>query len=463
MIVFTFDRLAQIFATHALNAVLEGLALAALTWGVLRLFGARNSMMRFAVWFATLLVVAGLPLLLSSGSVTSSNSPSYGIALSSGWAWGFFIAWGVGAGIFLTRLGISLAHIHGMRRECRELGSAAFSALAQDLPGIAQSDRVGFRKVKFLVSESVRVPAAIGFFRPAVVLPAWSLRELSAAELRLILLHELAHLRRWDDWTNLAQKMVKALFFFHPAVWWIDSRLALEREMACDDLVLAQSANARSYAASLVSVAEKTVAQKLRMERVLALAQSLVGRVRELSLRVSQIMDTKRSRATGGWKSATALIGTLTVIAIGSVPYAPELISFRNSEPPSSSTFSNEKPFVAVIPAKWVEQSAAPVRKGEHFASIPALTRQFAAVRRTEPRTETRSMAIPAKAHLHSSKRVPGVVMTSARPAVPPETLLVIRSTQVDGSATATWTLSVWRISTSDGQQQAIQIVMNSI
>jgi len=80
------------------------------------------------------------------------------------------------------------------------------------------------------------VPTAIGFFQPAVIVPAWTLRELSAEELHSVLLHELAHLRRWDDWTNLAQELVGALFFFHPAVWRIGSRLSLEREMACDYL-----------------------------------------------------------------------------------------------------------------------------------------------------------------------------------------------------------------------------------
>ena len=66
------------------------------------------------------------------------------------------------------------------------------------------------------ISEDVTVPAAIGFFRPAIVFPAGLLSQLSPDEIKVILLHELAHLRRWDDWTNLGQKIVKAVFFFHP-------------------------------------------------------------------------------------------------------------------------------------------------------------------------------------------------------------------------------------------------------
>src|ERR1035441_5088559 len=74
------------------------------------------------------------------------------------------------------------------------------------------------RRVTVCSSHAVRVPAAIGYFRPIVVFPAWTLQEIPAAELDAILLHELAHIRRWDDWTNLAQKIIKAIFFFHPAV-----------------------------------------------------------------------------------------------------------------------------------------------------------------------------------------------------------------------------------------------------
>ena len=80
------------------------------------------------------------------------------------------------------------------------------------------------RSVALCTSEQVRVPTAIGLVKPAVVIPRWVMKELSPAELNQIVLHELAHLRRWDDWTNLAQQLVKAIFFFHPAVWWIEKK-----------------------------------------------------------------------------------------------------------------------------------------------------------------------------------------------------------------------------------------------
>src|SRR5258707_5357457 len=90
------------------------------------------------------------------------------------------------------------------------------------------------------------------------IFPDWVLQELSAEELKVVLLHEFAHLRRFDDWTNLLQKLVRTIFFFHPAVWWIERKLSLEREMACDEVVLAETENAQAYAECLVSLAEKS-------------------------------------------------------------------------------------------------------------------------------------------------------------------------------------------------------------
>src|SRR5262249_14375159 len=130
------------------------------------------------------------------------------------------------------------------------------------------------RSVQLCQSDCVRVPTALGFLKPLVVLPTWAMQDLPPAELNSILIHELAHLRRWDDWSNLAQQILKALLFFHPAVWWIENRLTLEREMACDDAVLAETANAKGYAQCLVSLAEKSL-----LRRGLAMAQAAVSRL----------------------------------------------------------------------------------------------------------------------------------------------------------------------------------------
>ena len=184
------------------------------------------------------------------------------------------------------------------------------------------------------MSDHLRVPTAIGFTKPLVVIPSWTLQELSTLELNSILLHELAHLRRRDDWTNLIQKIVGALLFFHPAVWWIEKKLALEREMACDDLVLAQATSPRAYAECLVALAEKSF-----LRRGLALAQAAVDRLRQVSLRVTQILDVNRPRATRVWSPAPVLVGGVSLACLMALSYAPtRLVSFENSAASLSAT-----------------------------------------------------------------------------------------------------------------------------
>jgi hypothetical protein len=169
------------------------------------------------------------------------------------------------------------------------------------------------------------------------------MQELSPDELNQILLHELAHLRRYDDWTNLAQKVVKALFFFHPAVWWIEKRVSLEREMACDDAVLAETASPRAYAECLAHLAEKTLIQ-----RSMALAQAALGRIRQTSLRVAQILDVNRPTGTASaWKSAVFLVAAFAIVCVFGISRAPRLIAFSGNEPSGVTSAASASPIIA--------------------------------------------------------------------------------------------------------------------
>jgi hypothetical protein len=226
------------------------------------------------------------------------------------------------------------------------------------------------RAVALCTSAEVQVPTAIGFFDPAVVIPAWLLQDLSAEELNQIVLHELAHLRRRDDWTNLVQQIVKALFFFHPAVWWIEKKISLEREMACDDAVLAATEKPRAYAECLAHLVERTF-----IRRSLALAQAALGRVRHTSLRVAQILNPNRpAAAKHSLKPALALIA---ICAVGSAVVAsrePQLVAFRDAQPAAvaaravspTMTSSPAWPMLRPIPASFVTAAPSPRKKLLH-------------------------------------------------------------------------------------------------
>jgi beta-lactamase regulating signal transducer with metallopeptidase domain len=105
-------------------------------------------------------------------------------------------------------------------------------------------------------SARITVPIVVGVLRPMILLPATLATGLSADQLQAVLLHELAHVRRYDLVANVLQRTIEALLFFHPAVWWLSRRVSLERENACDDLVLRADCPPLKYADALLRVAE---------------------------------------------------------------------------------------------------------------------------------------------------------------------------------------------------------------
>jgi beta-lactamase regulating signal transducer with metallopeptidase domain len=315
------QTLAQVLVERAFNALPAGLAIAFFAWLLLRVLRRQNAGARFAVWFVTLLTVVALPALngLGHGRVMAFRGTIHpAITIPERWALFFFGAWFIGALAGLIRLTMGLLRLQKLRQSCAPIEISSLDpAVRKTLETISPS-------VAIATSEDVRVPAAIGLWSRTIVLPAWAMRELSAEDLSAIVLHEFAHLRRQDDWTNLIQKIARALFFFHPAVWWIDGRLSVEREMACDDAVLAQTGNAHGYATCLVSLLEKSLAHK-----GWAMAQAAVSRAREASLRLAQILSKNRLPAARGWAPAVSVAGVFAVMCLAAASHAPQFIAFE--------------------------------------------------------------------------------------------------------------------------------------
>ena len=104
------------------------------------------------------------------------------------------------------------------------------------------------RPVRIAGSETLAAPVAAGLRDPMILVPIALLDHLTEEEFDQVMLHEWAHLHRWDDWTNLLQRFFEAVLFFHPAVLWIGRQMDRERELACDDWVVARTRRPRSYA-----------------------------------------------------------------------------------------------------------------------------------------------------------------------------------------------------------------------
>ncbi|HEV2988246.1 MAG TPA: M56 family metallopeptidase [Candidatus Angelobacter sp.] len=339
--------------------LIEGTLLALFVYLALRIVSRKNSGTRFAIWFATLVAVILAPVVTLPSLKAVSVAGSASLTLPASLAVWAFLAWAAIATAGLLRVAVGFWQVLRLRKTCVSINLADLSPEVRKIVEQAQESR----PVLIGTSPKLDVPTAIGFRKPAVLLPAWLVAEVSPTELKHVLLHELAHLRRRDDWTNLVQKLVKALLFFHPLVWWIENRLSLERELACDDAVLAKTESPRIYAQCLARMAEKSL-----LRRQIALAQAAVSRM-HLSNRVMQILDGQRPRTTQLWKPAIPLVAVFAITCAVSLRQAPALVSFTEGQATPVATAS--KSVSLVIPSTSVGstgyQQANPQGMGAQF------------------------------------------------------------------------------------------------
>ena len=458
--------IAQTSALQIVNCLIEGTLIAIFAGAVLRAARSQNSSTKFAVWFSALMGIAALPALTRvSGAwwAHAANTPAQtvsrsAITLPASWALYVFGTWAMIAAWHLLGVVRGLWHLHVLRSSCSPVNLTTIDVRLQESlarngsprnewPGNGTPRNSSTRPVALCTSDLVQVPTAIGLVKPAVILPSWILQELSPEELNQILLHELAHLRRYDDWTNLAQKLVKALFFFHPAVWWIEKQISLEREMACDDAVVAETARPRAYAECLAHLAEKTLLQRSVVHRNLvqrgvALAQAALGRIRHTSLRVAQLLDGNRPIGTRrSWKPAVSLVAAFALACVAWISRAPRLIAFQDNDPTapasviaaSSNSATPGAPFLArPVREKWELTPAKLTTVASHRK--PKGLEKNAALRSSVPEQRAASMV-----HLASAPDAAPIAFT--------ETLfVVVESSSTGPSDQPVFQIQLWRV-----------------
>ncbi|MGC1275405.1 MAG: M56 family metallopeptidase, partial [Planctomycetaceae bacterium] len=113
---------------------------------------------------------------------------------------------------------------------------------------VKAAGRIGIKSPNVFVSDRVAEAIAVGLLRPMVLLPAAWIGRVPPDVLEAVLAHELAHLRRYDLWVNLFQRIVESVLFYHPAVWWLSRRVRLEREYCCDETAAAAVTGRAAYA-----------------------------------------------------------------------------------------------------------------------------------------------------------------------------------------------------------------------
>ena len=188
--------------------------------------------------------------------------------------------WLIGAPLTFALLASGLVGSERLRRKCTALTDGPAAAACEQL---RQAMRIT-RQVSIAVCDHIAQPVLIGILRPLILLPASALSGWTPEELEMVLVHELAHVRRWDNLVNLLQRIVESALFFHPAVWLISRQVRRDREECCDAVVVSPIERPHDYAALLVSIAAKLQARRpAALAAASAMADHpLAGRVRRI-------------------------------------------------------------------------------------------------------------------------------------------------------------------------------------
>jgi bla regulator protein blaR1 len=438
MVSVAFNGLLYSLAEASLLAMAIALAL--------RLIPQKSSRTTFVIWFSALLASAFLPLMGANWSreVGAFGGGRAAITLPVSAALYIVLIWAIVASAGLLRVLAGVWQLRRLRQGCRPV---CLSQLGPELGEIvAEFRRV--RDVSILSSHAVQVPTAVGFVNPAVIFPAWMLEESASDELKHVVLHELAHLRRRDDWTNLVQKVVGAVLFFHPAVWWMQRELSAHREMACDDAVLAETGSPLAYAECLARVAEKSF-----LRRQVALAQAAVSRMRQLTRRVSRILDPNRRVATQVWKPAIPAVVTLALLSGVSGAWAPSMVKLQDGAG-TASVPHQPVPAVAVAAEDHISNIRAwPTAMKTGVQGQTNSTPLFVPAKHSSPQSRR---AVPAKKLVHPKpvERTPMMLASSSQQTTPRvanaeaqgEFVLVIETRQTVTAGANGWQVSVQQL-----------------
>ena len=204
------------------------------------------------------------------------------------------------------------------------------------------------RSVELCASADIDSPCVIGFWSPRLLVPEWLLAKLSPEDMRQIVLHELEHLRRGDDWLNLMQKVGLVLFPLNPGLLWVDHKLAVERELACDAGVVASTTQPFEYARCLTRLAEHR-----SQYRKLALSLAAWSRQSELGRRVLSLLQPASTWSARHARFVTALL--VLVFAGGGAVMArmPHFVTFTDAhavpEPYASIAVADSQSPVPVV------------------------------------------------------------------------------------------------------------------
>ncbi|MBI3982060.1 MAG: M56 family metallopeptidase [Gemmatimonadetes bacterium] len=269
------------------------------------------------------------PIVRQPASVASEyDAGSARFRLSVPWTSLALPVWAMGVAAMLLLIASGTRRTARLARRAARIETGPVARLATTL-----ASRLGVRgQVIVLRGHASAMPMTWGILRPVILLPA-AADEWPEDRLRAVLLHELGHVKRHDCLTQLIARLACAVYWFNPIVWLAALRLRVERELACDDLVIATGSRATAYATHLVDVA-----RALRTERLAAVAAIALARRSHLSSRVTALLDPARERgvARAALVLPAGIVAALLVLPLAGV----ELWRETDEQPAIAATTS---------------------------------------------------------------------------------------------------------------------------
>ena len=316
------------------------------------------------------------------------------------------IAWAIGVLVLSVRL-------LGGWILTRQLAHSAVASVSPAIEAAARriEDRLQLsRAVAIVESTAVAVPTLVGWVKPIVLLPAAALAGLSPEQLNAILAHELAHVRRHDYLVNLLQSMVETLLFYHPAMWWVSSRVRAEREHCCDDVAIEVCGDRLVYVSAL---AELTSIAGQRSFALAATDGSLVSRVQRI---------LGRPRAMHEPTPAWAIVALFVLIIGGAGSFRPASADTTISAAEEAVIPKIKIPDTAPVKPKDRMTTTASPRLSRHTDSADALpilpnTLIASVAALAAPVEATPLQTQPAQPAQPAQSAAPGQTAQAAQPA----------------------------------------------
>lgn len=347
------------------SAIWEGAVLALGVYVCLRLLPGLSAAARSVVWlnvFLLLILLHFVPVFApQGGGLAAGHLPA--VHLDLRWSLGIAALWLALSLWRAVQLILGVVHLR------RLAGRAVPVEVDAELQALL-ADAHGRPAAQLCISGQVRRPSVLGFFRPRILIPPTLIDALTPQELQQVVLHEMEHLRRADDWTNLMQKIGLVLFPLNPVLIWVERRLCAERELACDDRVIQSSAGRKAYAMCLTRLAEFSL-----LRRSYSLVLGLWERRPELIRRVQRIIQ--QPVRSMGRRPAMFATGSVLAGALGcavALAHSPQLVSFfpeqhrvlRTSLDPhevARALGGTPQLVKATMPARTLQPVLAPGRK----------------------------------------------------------------------------------------------------